>query len=228
MKLSFALATTIATIAATTVVHGQDELVDIPSTAIAAGSFTTLVAALTAADLVSAVAEPNGPLTVFAPTDDAFAALPDGLVTCLLEEDNVEALSAILTYHVVSGAVLSTDITDGMEAPTLQGESVTITTTDGVMINDSSTVVTADVMASNGVIHIIDAVLVPPSIDVAAFMESSCSSGDAMAADPAAPGMDESDAVSDAEESSSTSIATTLFSGITVGLTIIAGVATLF
>merc|ERR1719215_842926 len=144
---------------------------DIPSTAIAAGSFNTLVAALSATDLVGALSEPNGPFTVFAPTDEAFDALPDGLVTCLLEPDNKGALTSILTYHVVSGQVLSTDLEDGMTATTLQGEDVTVDLTDGVMINDSE-VVMADVMTSNGVIHVIDAVLVPPSIDVAAFLET--------------------------------------------------------
>merc|ERR1740130_1336482 len=129
-------------------------LVDIPSTAIAAGVFDTLVAALGAADLV-----------------DAFDALPEELVTCLLEPDNKGALTSILTYHVVSGEILSTDLEDGMTATTLQGEDVTVDLTDGVMINDSE-VVMADVMTSNGVIHVIDAVLVPPSIDVAAFLET--------------------------------------------------------
>merc|ERR1712166_122076 len=143
---------------------------DIPSTAIAAGVFDTLVAALGAADLVD-VLSGEGPFTVFAPTDDAFAALPDGLVTCLLEPDNKEALTSILTYHVVSGQVLSTDLTDGMTATTLQGEDVTVDLSDGVKINDSE-VISADVMTSNGVIHVIDAVLVPPSIDVAAFLET--------------------------------------------------------
>jgi len=211
MQLSFAFAT-IAVICSTAVnTNAQDTTtmspVDIPSTAIAAGSFTTLVAALTAADLVSAIAEPNGPFTVFAPTDDAFAALPAGLVECLLEPDNKGALSAILTYHVVDGQVLSTDLTDGMMAPTLQGEDVTINTTDGVVINDSATVITADIMTSNGVVHVIDAVLVPPSIDVAAFMET-CT---------------DSDTDSDEESSSSSSLY-----GSIVGLTIIAGVSALF
>jgi len=149
---------------------------DIPSTAIGAGIFNTLVAALGAADLVDALSDPNGPFTVFAPTDDAFAALPEELVTCLLEPENKDSLTAILTYHVVDGQVLSTDLTDGMMAPTLQGEDVTVDLSEGVKINDS-TVVTADVLAKNGVIHIIDAVLVPPSIDVDAFLKS-CSGGD--------------------------------------------------
>jgi uncharacterized surface protein with fasciclin (FAS1) repeats len=154
---------------------GDGELVDIPSTAFAAGSFTTLVAALGNTDLLSALSEPEGPFTVFAPTDDAFAALPDGLVDCLLEPANSGALSAILTYHVVAGTVLSSDLVDGMMPETLQGEAITIDLSEeGVTINNSTSVVTPDVLASNGVIHVIDSVLVPPSIDVAAFMETSC------------------------------------------------------
>ena len=136
MKRSFAFAT-IAAICSTAVNTNAEELVspvDIPSTVINTESFTTLVAGLTAADLVSAVAEPNSPFTLFAPSDDAFAALPEGLVMCLLKEENVDALSAILTDHVVNGAVLSTDLTDGMMAPTLQGEDVTINTTDVLLL----------------------------------------------------------------------------------------------
>merc|ERR1712166_1512810 len=173
----------------------------------------TLVAALTAADLVSAIAEPNGPFTVFAPIDEAFAALPEGLVTCLLKEENVDALSAILTYHVVNGQVLSTDLTDGMMAPTLQGEDVTINTTDGVVINDSATVITADIKTSNGVIHVIDAVLVPPSIDVAAFL-ATC--GD----DP------DTSTDTDTDTDTDTSSSSSLYGSI-VGLTIIASVSAL-
>jgi len=216
MQLSFAFAT-LAVICSTAAVNtnAQDTTtmspVDIPSTAIAAGSFTTLVAALTAADLVSAIAEPNGPFTVFAPTDDAFAALPAGLVPCLLEPENKGALSAILTYHVVDGQVLSTDLTDGMAAPTLQGEDVTINTTDGVVINDSATVVTADITTSNGVIHVINAVLVPPSIDVAAFL-ATCG--------------DDTDTSTDTDTDTDTSSSSSLYGSI-VGLTIIAGVSAL-
>jgi uncharacterized surface protein with fasciclin (FAS1) repeats len=150
------------------------EMTDEPGTivdvAVANGSFNTLVAAVQAADLVDALSA-EGPLTVFAPTDDAFAALPEGLVDCLLLEENVDALSAILTYHVVDGKVMSTDLTDGPVA-TLQGEEITVDLTDGVTLNDSVTVAAADVEASNGVIHVIDGVLVPPSIDVAAFLET--------------------------------------------------------
>lgn len=151
-----------------------DGMADEPGTivdvAVANGSFQTLVAAVTAADLVGTLSS-DGPFTVFAPTDDAFAALPEGLVDCLLLEENIDPLTAILTYHVVDGAVMSTDLTDG-PVPTLQGEEITVDLTDGVTLNDSVAVAAADVEASNGVIHVIDGVLVPPSIDVAAFLES--------------------------------------------------------
>ena len=144
-----------------------DAMADEPGTivdvAVAAGSFDTLVAAVTAADLVDALSA-DGPLTVLAPTDDAFAALPAGLVDCLLLPENKDALTSILTYHVIEGAVMSGDLTAG-DVPTLQGENVTVDLTNGVMFNNA-TVIQADVEASNGVIHAIDAVLVPPSIDV--------------------------------------------------------------
>ena len=148
----------------------MDEVGTIVDVAVANGSFETLVAAVTAADLVDTLSS-EGPFTVFAPTDDAFAALPDGLVECLLLEENVDALSAILTYHVVAGQVMSTDLTDGPVA-TVQTEEITVDLTDGVTLNEDVSVVIADVPASNGVIHAIDGVLVPPSIDVAAFLET--------------------------------------------------------
>ena len=132
--------------------------------------FSTLLAAVEAADLGDTLAG-EGPFTVFAPTDDAFAALPEGLVDCLLLEENIDPLTAILTYHVVDGAVMSTDLTDG-PVPTLQGEEITVDLTDGVTLNDSVSVAAADVEASNGVIHVIDGVLVPPSLDVPAFLET--------------------------------------------------------
>merc|ERR1712157_344750 len=144
---------------------------DIVQTAIDAGSFNTLVAALTAADLVGALSAPNGPYTVFAPTDDAFAALPSGLVECLLQPENRNVLSSILLYHVVSGQVLSSDLSNGLVAETLSGEDVTVDLTSGVKIN-TSPVSAADILASNGVIHVIDSVLVPSSVDVAAFLST--------------------------------------------------------
>lgn len=131
---------------------------DIVDTAIEAGSFTTLVAAVEAAGLVDTL-KGEGPFTVFAPTDEAFAALPEGTVEGLLADP--EALAAILTYHVVSGAVMSGDLSNGMTATTVNGADITIMTEGGVMVNDAN-VTTADIAASNGVIHVIDAVILPP------------------------------------------------------------------
>ena len=130
---------------------------------IAAGDsrFTTLVAALKAADLVDALSG-DGPFTVFAPTDDAFAALPAGTVESLLLPENLTTLQDILKYHVVPAKVLSTDLTLNQHATTLEGSDVTVTSLDPVKINESE-VIQADVMASNGVVHVLDAVLMPPS-----------------------------------------------------------------
>merc|ERR1719362_2586585 len=122
--------------------------------------FTTLVAALKAADLVD-VLSGDGPFTVFAPTDDAFAALPAGTVESLLLPENLTTLQDILKYHVVPAKVLSTDLTLNQHATTLEGSDVTVTSLDPVTINESE-VIQADVMASNGVIHVLDAVLLPP------------------------------------------------------------------
>ncbi len=124
-----------------------------------AGSFNTLVAAVEAAGLTETL-NGKGPFTVFAPTDDAFAALPDGTVEDLLKPENKDQLVSILTYHVVPGAVMSGDLSDGMMATTVQGGDVTITTADGVAVN-GVTVVQADIEAENGVIHVIDKVLLP-------------------------------------------------------------------
>ncbi|WP_375258555.1 fasciclin domain-containing protein [Citreimonas sp.] len=132
---------------------------DIVDTAVEAGNFTTLVAAVEAAGLVDTL-KGEGPFTVFAPTDEAFAALPEGTVDDLLLEENRDQLVSILTYHVVPGAVMSGDLSDGMTAETVEGSEVTISTEGGVMVNDA-TVTTADIEASNGVIHVIDSVLMP-------------------------------------------------------------------
>lgn len=131
---------------------------DIVDTAVDAGSFTTLVAAVEAAGLVETL-KGEGPFTVFAPTDEAFAALPEGTVEGLLADP--EALAAILTYHVVPGQVMSGDLSDGMTATTVNGADITIGTMGGVTVNGAN-VVSADVEASNGVIHVIDAVILPP------------------------------------------------------------------
>ena len=132
---------------------------DIVDTAVAAGNFTTLVAALTAAGLVDTLKGP-GPFTVFAPTDAAFAALPAGTVEDLLKPENKDKLIAILTYHVVPGAVMSKDLTEGMMAKTVQGGEVTFTLAGGAKIN-GVTISTVDIAATNGVIHVIDAVIMP-------------------------------------------------------------------
>ncbi|MGC9371032.1 MAG: fasciclin domain-containing protein [Paracoccaceae bacterium] len=134
---------------------------DIVDTAVEAGSFNTLVAAVQAAGLVETL-KGEGPFTVFAPTDEAFAALPDGTVEELLKPENKDKLTAILTYHVVPGAVMSGDLSDGMMAATAEGSEVTIKTMGGVSV-DGANVVTADIEASNGVIHVIDAVIMPDS-----------------------------------------------------------------
>jgi len=131
---------------------------DIVDTAVEAGTFTTLVAAVEAAGLVETL-KGEGPFTVFAPTDEAFAALPEGTVEALLED--IPTLTAILTYHVVPGKVMSTDLSDGMMAATVNGAEITIGTEGGVTVNDAN-VTAADIEASNGVIHVIDAVILPP------------------------------------------------------------------
>lgn len=138
--------------------HGEKK--DIVDTAVEAGSFSTLVAAVKAADLVDTL-KGEGPFTVFAPTDDAFAKLPDGTVENLLKPENQDQLKAILTYHVVPGSVMAADAMKLDNATTVQGSDITIKTMgDKVMINDA-TVVQADIKASNGVIHVIDTVLMP-------------------------------------------------------------------
>lgn len=146
----------------------EEEAMDTPAVgtvvdvAVATEGFSTLVAALTAADLVTTLSG-EGPFTVFAPTDEAFAALPAGLLDALLLPENKATLVKILTYHVVSGKVLAADVTDG-DVPTVEGQSVKLSTMGGVTVNGAA-VVTADVMASNGVIHAIDAVILPPDVD---------------------------------------------------------------
>lgn len=134
---------------------------DIIDVAVGAGQFTTLAAALTAADLVGAL-KGDGPFTVFAPTDEAFRALPAGTVARLLRPENKAELTRILTYHVVSGRVLAADLAGRQTSPaTLAGAPLAIDARQGVSVNNAR-VVTADIQASNGVIHVIDRVLLPP------------------------------------------------------------------
>ena len=132
---------------------------DIVDTAVAAGSFETLVAAVKAAGLVDTL-KSDGPFTVFAPTDEAFAKLPAGTVEALLKDK--DKLTKILTYHVVAGKVTASDVVKLDSAKTVQGSNVTVDASSGVKINDA-TVTTADIIASNGVIHVIDTVLIPGS-----------------------------------------------------------------
>ncbi|NNE33813.1 MAG: fasciclin domain-containing protein, partial [Rhodothermales bacterium] len=133
---------------------------DIVDTAVAAGSFNTLAAALTAADLVD-VLKSDGPFTVFAPTDEAFAALPEGTVESLLKPENKAKLVSILTYHVVPGNVLAADVVGLNGAATVNGQRAKISTKKGKVKVDNANVVSTDIMASNGTIHVIDAVILP-------------------------------------------------------------------
>jgi transforming growth factor-beta-induced protein len=134
---------------------------DIVEVATEAGSFTTLLAAATAADLVETL-KGEGPYTVFAPTDEAFAALPEGTLDALLADP--EALADILLYHVVAGRVTADQVVELTSADSVQGSPIAISVEDGtVMLNESATVVTTDIEASNGIIHVIDAVILPPT-----------------------------------------------------------------
>ena len=137
--------------------HSQPAAKTIVDIASEAGQFTTLVSAIQAAGLVDALSG-DGPFTVFAPTDDAFAKLPAGTVEALLQDK--EKLTSILTYHVVSGKVMAADVTGLDSATTLQGQSLAIDTSSGVKVGNAS-VVKTDIVASNGVIHVIDTVLLP-------------------------------------------------------------------
>ena len=155
-----ALAATLAApLALATAPAFADMSKDIVDTAAASEDFETLVAAVQAAGLVETL-KGDGPFTVFAPTDAAFEALPAGTVEELLKPENKDQLTAILTYHVVPGKVMSTDLSDGMTATTVEGGDIMIDLDDGVMINDAS-VTQADIETSNGVIHVIDAVIMP-------------------------------------------------------------------
>lgn len=133
---------------------------DIVDTAVAAGSFKTLVAALQAAGLVDTL-KGEGPFTVFAPTDEAFAKLPAGTVDELLKPENKEKLAAILTYHVVTGKVTAAQVMKISSAKTVNGQSLAISSDGGTVMVDGAKVIKADIMCSNGVIHVIDTVLMP-------------------------------------------------------------------
>lgn len=140
--------------------QAMEESKDIVDTAVSAGSFSTLLAAVKAAGLEETL-RGDGPFTVFAPTDEAFAKLPAGTVEALLADK--EKLVAILTYHVVAGKVTSSEVVKLSEAKTVNGQSVKIAMMDGKVMVDGAHVVAADVMASNGVIHVLDSVILPSS-----------------------------------------------------------------
>ena len=139
---------------------GRAQGKDIVDTAVGAGQFKTLAAALGAAGLVETL-KGAGPFTVFAPTDAAFAKLPAGTVEMLLKPENKAKLTAILTYHVVAGKVMAADVVKVTSAKTVQGGSVAVKVTGGKVTIDAANVVTTDIAASNGVIHVIDSVLMP-------------------------------------------------------------------
>jgi uncharacterized surface protein with fasciclin (FAS1) repeats len=162
MLKTFVFATLAVLVAATTgsnAVRAEAQSKDIVDTAVAAGSFKTLAAALEAADLVGTL-KGKGPFTVFAPTDEAFAKLPPGTVESLLKPENRDKLRRILTYHVVSGKVMAADAMKLRSAKAVSGDTLSIAAMNGVTI-DNARVIKADVAASNGVIHVIDTVLLP-------------------------------------------------------------------
>lgn len=161
-KLIAALISATSLLVAAPAMAGETAKADIVDTAVAANDFNTLVAAVQAAGLVDTL-KGDGPFTVFAPTDAAFAALPEGTVETLLKPENKDQLIAVLTYHVVPGKVMSKDLAGKtMDVATVQGGTVAIDATSGVTV-DEATVVAADVETSNGVIHIIDKVILPSS-----------------------------------------------------------------
>ncbi len=150
----------VATMAVGTPRAAEAQKVDIVDTAVAAGSFNTLAAALKAAGLVDTL-KGQGPFTVFAPTDEAFAKLPAGTVEELLKPENKAKLVAILTYHVVPGEVMAAQVVKLTSAKTVNGQSVTIKVNGGTVMVDGATVLKTDIEATNGVIHVIDSVILP-------------------------------------------------------------------
>lgn len=166
-----AVETTVAAAETTAAASETSAMTEEPGTIVDVASgnpdFSTLVAAVGAAGLVETLSG-EGPFTVFAPTNDAFAALPAGLVDKLLLPENKDVLTQILTYHVVSGAVMAADVVAG-DVPSVEGSNIAVTTNDGGVQVNGANVTTADIVASNGVIHVIDAVILPPGVDVSAL-----------------------------------------------------------
>ena len=157
--LTAGAAVLVLTLASATLAAAQDKK-DIVDTAVAAGSFQTLAKALDAAGLVETL-KGEGPFTVFAPTDEAFAKLPAGTLEALLKPENKGKLKAILAYHVVPGKVLASEVVKLTSAKTVNGQALTITTEAGTVMVDNAKVIKTDILCSNGVIHVIDSVLLP-------------------------------------------------------------------
>jgi len=161
MKIKIILAGVLFVFLSTTaLIAGSQPKMDIVDTAVSAGSFNTLVAAVQAAGLAETL-KGEGPFTVFAPTDDAFAKLPDGTLDDLLKPENKDKLTAILTYHVVPGKVMAKDVMTMKEAETVNGQSVMVSMDADTVMIDNAKVVNADIECSNGVIHVIDTVILP-------------------------------------------------------------------
>lgn len=158
--VSLALIVGLAFSAVSSADHHGEAKADIVDTAVAAGQFNTLAAALDAAGLIETL-KGDGPFTVFAPTDEAFAKLPEGTVESLLKPENKDQLVAVLTYHVVAGAVKADQVVKLDSATTVNGANVAIKVVDGSVRVDDATVVATDIAASNGVIHVIDSVILP-------------------------------------------------------------------
>jgi uncharacterized surface protein with fasciclin (FAS1) repeats len=157
---SLAVAILLVFLSSTTLFASSHSKKDIVDTAVSAGSFNTLVAAVQAAGLAETL-KGEGPFTVFAPTDDAFAKLPAGTIDDLLKPENKDKLAAILTYHVVSGKVMAKDVMTMKEAKTVNGQSVMVSMEADTVLIDNAKVVNADIECSNGVIHVIDTVIMP-------------------------------------------------------------------
>jgi uncharacterized surface protein with fasciclin (FAS1) repeats len=162
MKKTLNLVAAVVVVLGLTGGSARAEQKDIVDTAVAAGSFSTLAKALAAADLVTTL-KGAGPFTVFAPTDEAFAKLPAGVLEDLLKPENKAKLQAILTYHVVPGKVMASQVTGLTSAKTVNGKSLRIAVKDGKVMIDDAHVVKTDIVTSNGVIHVIDSVVLPPA-----------------------------------------------------------------
>ena len=160
MTRSFRIGAVVASLLLTTAAFAAPPAQDIVDTAVSAGSFNTLVAAVKAAGLVDTLKGP-GPFTVFAPTDEAFAKLPEGTLDDLLKPENKVKLQAILTYHVVAGKVMAKDVVKLHTAKTVNGQQVTVKSEMGSVMIDNAKVVKTDILCTNGVIHVIDSVILP-------------------------------------------------------------------